>query len=164
MRIKHSSRTAMCFCLAMAMTGTCCASNDKSKMDADKLNQTQLTDDSDCGENCEAEAPDLIAIKEKPVQKNRPSISDKTVLVTLREDCTDDDIRSLAKDFNLEVKYIYSFGKTCALSSKVSLSEKEIYNLIALLKADSRVITAGPDHIIYLDDREWKGFNKPEIM
>ena len=164
MRIKHTSRTAMCFCLAMAMTGTCCASNDKSKTDANKQNETQLTDALDCGENCEAEAPDLIAIKEKPGQKNRPSISDKTVLVTLKDSCTNEDIYSLAKDFNLEVKYIYSFGKTCALSSKVSLSEKEIYNLIALLKADSRVLTAEPDHIIYLDDREWKGFNKPEIM
>ena len=164
MRIKHSSRNAMLFCLALAVSGNCCASSDKSKLDTTKLDNPQLTDESDCGENCEAEAPDLIAIKEKPGQKNRPSISDKTVLVTMKDSCTDEDIYSVAKDFNLEVKYIYSFGKTCALSSKVSLSEKEIYNLIALLKADSRVLTAEPDHIIYLDDREWKGFNKPEIM
>ena len=154
MRIKHSSRAAMYFCLAMAMTGTCCATNDKNSKN----------DDEDISVEFPVESPDPIAIKNPGAQKGRPSISDKTVLVTLREDCTDDDIRSLAKDFNLEVKYIYSFGKTCALSSKVSLSEKEIYNLIALLKADSRVITAEPDHIIYLDDREWKGFNKPEIM
>ncbi|MBO7639480.1 MAG: hypothetical protein J6S91_10945 [Treponema sp.] len=164
MRIKHSSRTAMCFCLAMAMTSTCCASNDKSKTDANKLKETQLTDALDCDENCEVEAPDLIATKGKPGQKNRPSISDKTVLVTLKDSCTNEDVYSLAKDFNLDVKYIYSFGKTCALSSKVSLSEKEIYNLIALLKADSRVVNAEPDNIIYLDDREWKGFNTPEIM
>lgn len=152
MRIKHSSRAAMYFCLAMAMTGTCCASNDKNSKNVDGDISVAV------------ESPDPIAIKNPGTQKGRPSISDKTVLVTLRDDCTDDDIRTLAKEFNLEVKYIYSFGKTCALSSKVSLSEKEIYNLIALLKADSRVITAEPDHIIYLDDREWKGFNKPEIM
>jgi len=155
MRIKHSSRAAMCFCLAMAITGTCCASNEK---------QILAEDSASDGEQAVEKTDPFIAKDNPDIRKNRPSISDKTVLVTMKDSCTDEDIYSVAKDFNLEVKYIYTFGKTCALSSKVSLSEKEIYNLIALLKADSRVLTAEPDHIIYLDDREWKGFNKPEVM
>ena len=154
MRIKHSGRNAVFFCLALAVSSNCCASSDKSK-----LEMTQLSDDSGCEENCETEIPDFITIKGEPGKKKKPSISDKTVLVTIKDSSTNDDVYLLAEDFDLEVKYIYSFGKTCALSSKVSLSEKEIYNLIERLKTDSRVLVAEPDNIIYLDDREWKGFN-----
>lgn len=76
--------------------------------------------------------------------------SHTTVIISLEEDVTSEQIDELASDFGLNVVYKYSIIQGCALASPTPLSDSELDDLIDNLKKDPRVIDAGKDMIMHL--------------
>ncbi len=77
--------------------------------------------------------------------------SHRTVIVSLADGVTSEQIDSLAVDFGLEVVYKYSIINGCALSSPRDLSDREFDKLISEMEKDTRVVSVSKDRIYHLD-------------
>ena len=104
------------------------------KMDPDMISHTLRT-------------PEQLKGKTKGAEE----YSHRTVIVTLAENVTPEQIDSLAEDFGLSVGYKYSIINGCSLSSPRDLTDKELDELISRLEKDSRVISVSKDQIYYLN-------------
>jgi len=77
--------------------------------------------------------------------------SHRTVIVSLEEGVSSEDVDLLAADFNLSVVYKYSIINACALTADRDLTDAELDDLIDRLEKDSRVLSVGKDYVYHLD-------------
>ncbi|MBQ5400366.1 MAG: hypothetical protein IIU15_04000 [Treponema sp.] len=77
--------------------------------------------------------------------------SHRTVIVSLADGVTSEQIDSLAADFGLDVVYKYSIINGCALSSPRELSDRELDKLISEMEKDLRVVSVSKDRIYRLN-------------
>ena len=82
---------------------------------------------------------------------SKKDYSAKNIIVSLKDELSEESVNKLASDYNLTVLYFYRNFKLCALSSEKSLTDSEMQSLMNLLKNDERVNFVERDGIIRLD-------------
>ena len=77
--------------------------------------------------------------------------SSKTLIISLKNTSTENEVIALANEYDLEMLYFYRNFNMYALSAKKELTDTEMAELIEKIKADSRVDYVERDGIIHLD-------------
>ncbi len=85
------------------------------------------------------------------VEQNNESYSLHNVIVSLKQDVTDEDIDKLAQNFNLSVIYRMKTLNMCVLSSEKECTPNELDELIAKISEQEIVLSAMKDEILKLD-------------
>ncbi len=87
-----------------------------------------------------------------PALPSGQEVSPRTVLITVADDFTEEDLKDLLKKHSLTVKYDYSSMKIYALTADHDMNEKELAALLSALTEESKVLSAEPDQVIKLTD------------
>ena len=95
---------------------------------------------------------EVTAPADKSITLNGQEVSPRTVLITVSDDFTEEDLKALLKKYGLAVKYDYSSMKIYALTADRDMNEKELAALLSALTKESKVLSAEPDQVIKLTD------------
>lgn len=95
---------------------------------------------------------EVTAPTDKSITLNGQEVSPRTVLITVSDDFTEEDLKALLKKHSLTVKYDYSSMKIYALTTDRDMNEKELAALLSALTKESKVLSAEPDQVIKLTD------------
>ena len=95
---------------------------------------------------------EVTAPADKSITLNGQEVSPRTVLITVSDDFTEEDLKALLKKHSLTVKYDYSSMKIYALTTDRDMNEKELAALLSALTKESKVLSAEPDQVIKLTD------------
>lgn len=79
------------------------------------------------------------------------NFSHNTVIVSLKNGTSDEEIKKLAEKHNLKVLYNYKNFSMCALSSEKTLNDKELSTLISELKKEKIVLNVEKDYIMHIE-------------
>ena len=95
-----------------------------------------------------AELPGDIELR---AEQSRPH-SQSTLIVSVAEDFSEDQLSALLEKYGLSVIYDYRNFRMYALSAGRDLEDKELFSLIEALEEEDGVLGAEPDYIIELTD------------
>lgn len=84
-------------------------------------------------------------------EESQEDFSHNTIIVSLQNGTTNEEIAELAARHNLNVLYIYKNFSSCALSSPKTLTDSELDSLISEVQKDEKVLAVQKDYIMHLD-------------
>lgn len=91
------------------------------------------------------------AESQNPESQPQENFSHNTIIVSLQNETTDEEIAELAARHNLNILYIYKNFSSCALSSPKTLTDSELDALISEVQKEEKVLAVQKDYIMHLD-------------
>jgi hypothetical protein len=84
-------------------------------------------------------------------QSDTPAYSSRTVIVSVDDSCTEDDIKAICDKYELSVVYDYQNFAMYALSTQRDYNDQEMADLIKNLSSESHILNVERDGITQLD-------------
>ena len=79
-------------------------------------------------------------------------VSPRTVLITVSDDLSSEELQALLKKYSLTVKYDYDSMNIYALEADHDMTAKELSTLLESLVKEEKILSAEPDQVIKLTD------------
>ncbi len=141
----------------LALCLAACGAQSESKPSTDTA-ETEVMEEEERADDTEAstdEAEDAMkdgGAVEETVNDANPEYSDRTLIVTVSEEMTDEQMQAICDEFHLEIVYDYDNFLMYALSTEKPMEEDDMQTLMAELMRQDGILAVERDAVVHLDD------------